>query len=122
MVKRIEKKTMKALSLKQPWANLVAEGKKTIETRKWSTKYRGDLVICSSRKPEIERYGCAICIVELYDVGPMKKEHEKAACIEVYKGAHSWFLRNLRKIDPVFPIHGQLGIYDLEIPEGVLAR
>lgn len=115
-------KKMKAISLKQPWANMIAEGKKTIETRKWSTKYRGDLVICSSRKPKIEPYGCAICIVELYDEGPMKKEHEKAACIEVYKGARSWFLRNLRKIDPFFPVQGQLGIYNLEIPDGVLIR
>ena len=122
MAKRIKKKTMKALSLKQPWANLIAEGKKTIETRKWSTKYRGDLVICSSRKPEIKPYGCAICVVELYDVKPMKKEDEKAACIEIYKGAYSWFLRNLRKIDPVFPIQGQLSIFNLEIPDGILVR
>ncbi|MCH7641277.1 ASCH domain-containing protein [Patescibacteria group bacterium] len=113
---------MKAISLKQPWANLIAEGKKTIETRKWATKYRGDLIICSSKMPKIKPYGCAICIVELYDVGPMKKEHEKGACIKVYEGAQSWFLRNLRKIDPVFPVKGQLGIYDLEIPDGALVR
>lgn len=31
----------KAISLKQPWANWVAEGKKMIETRKWTTRYRG---------------------------------------------------------------------------------
>ncbi len=79
-------------------------------------------MICSSRKPKIEPYGCAICIVELYDVGPMTKEHEEAACIKVYKGARSWFLRNLRKIDPVFPVQGQLGVYNLEIPGGVLLR
>lgn len=120
MLKRIEKKTMKAISLKQPWANLVAEGKKTIETRKWATKYRGDLVICSSQTPKIKPYGCALCVVELYNIEPMRKEHEKEACIEVYKGARSWFLRNLRKIDPVFPVHGQLSIYNLEIPRGVL--
>jgi len=120
MSRRIEKKTMKALSLKQPWANLIAEGKKTIETRKWSTKYRGDLVICSSLKPKIKPYGSALCMVELYNIEPMRQEHEKEACIGIYKGAYSWFLRNLRKIDPVFPIHGQLGIYDLEIPDGVL--
>lgn len=74
---------LKAISLKQPWANLVASGKKTIETRKWSTKYRGDLVICSSQNPKIEPYGKALCIVELYDVKPMEKKHEKGACIKV---------------------------------------
>ena len=36
---------MKALTLWQPWASLVALGKKRIETRSWSTKYRGELAI-----------------------------------------------------------------------------
>lgn len=36
---------MKALTLWQPWASLVALGNKRIETRSWSTKYRGDLAI-----------------------------------------------------------------------------
>ena len=106
---------MKAISLKQPWANLVASGKKTIETRKWSTKYRGDLVICSSQKPKIEPYGKALCIVELYDVKPMAKKDEKKACIKVHLGAHSWFLRNLRPIVPPIPIKGSLGIYNLKL-------
>lgn len=34
---------MKALTLWQPWASLVALSEKTIETRCWSTKYRGEL-------------------------------------------------------------------------------
>ena len=104
----------KAISLKQPWANLVASGKKTIETRKWSTNYRGDLVICSSQKPKIDPAGYALCIVELYDVRPMEKKDEKKACVKVYPRAHSWFLRNLRPIKP-FPVKGSLGIYNLEI-------
>ena len=33
------------LSLHQPWASLVALGVKNIETRSWSTKYRGPLAI-----------------------------------------------------------------------------
>jgi hypothetical protein len=36
---------MKALTLHQPWATAVAEGIKTIETRSWSTSYRGPLAI-----------------------------------------------------------------------------
>lgn len=36
---------MKALTLRQPWASLVALGVKTIETRGWSTSYRGPLAI-----------------------------------------------------------------------------
>lgn len=36
---------MKALTLWQPWATLVAMGEKKIETRCWQTKYRGELAI-----------------------------------------------------------------------------
>lgn len=40
---------MKALSLTQPWATLIAVGAKTIETRSWSTPYRGPLAIHASK-------------------------------------------------------------------------
>ncbi len=44
---------MKAISLHQPWASLVATGVKTIETRSWSTKYRGPLAIhAAKRQPD----------------------------------------------------------------------
>jgi hypothetical protein len=36
---------MKALTLYQPWATLIATGHKRIETRSWATKYRGPLAI-----------------------------------------------------------------------------
>lgn len=36
---------MKALTLTQPWATLIALGEKTYETRSWSTDYRGPLAI-----------------------------------------------------------------------------
>ena len=112
---RLKKQIYKAISLKQPWANLVASGKKTIETRKWTTKYRGDLIICSSKRPDISPAGYALCIVELYDVKPMTKEHEKKACIKIYKGAYSWFLRNIRPLKKVVPVKGSLGIFDLNL-------
>jgi hypothetical protein len=41
---------MKALTLWQPWATLVAMGEKRIETRNWSTKYRGELAIHAAAK------------------------------------------------------------------------
>ena len=40
---------MKAISLWQPWAKLVAVGAKTIETRGWSTSYRGPLAIHAAK-------------------------------------------------------------------------
>jgi len=39
---------MKALTLWQPWASLVATGDKGFETRSWQTKYRGKLAIHAS--------------------------------------------------------------------------
>lgn len=36
---------MKTLTIRQPWASLIAAGVKTIETRSWSTRYRGPLAI-----------------------------------------------------------------------------
>lgn len=43
---------MKALTLHQPWATLVAYGIKTIETRSWSTRHRGPLAIHAAVTPE----------------------------------------------------------------------
>ena len=40
---------MKAISLWQPWASLMQTGAKQIETRSWSTNYRGPLLICSTK-------------------------------------------------------------------------
>ena len=52
---------MRTLSIRQPWAWLVATGIKPIENRKWTTRYRGPLAIQAARLPaaiseaEIER-------------------------------------------------------------------
>lgn len=40
---------MKALTLTQPWAQLVTLGAKKIETRSWSTNYRGPLAIHAAK-------------------------------------------------------------------------
>lgn len=40
---------MRALTLTQPWATLVAIGAKRIETRSWSTSYRGRIVIHAAK-------------------------------------------------------------------------
>ena len=50
---------MRALSLLQPWASLVAWGLKHLETRSWSTAYRGPLGIHASLgKPRHVRILC----------------------------------------------------------------
>lgn len=40
---------MKAITLTQPWATLVAIGAKRIETRSWATRYRGPLAIHAAK-------------------------------------------------------------------------
>jgi hypothetical protein len=41
-----------ALSLKQPWAALLANGHKTIEVRRWPTARRGRILIHAARVPD----------------------------------------------------------------------
>lgn len=49
---------MNALTIRQPWASLIAAGVKTIETRSWSTKYRGPLAIhAGTSKPKRSAVG-----------------------------------------------------------------
>lgn len=44
-----ERRGMKAITLTQPWATLVAIGAKKIETRSWATGYRGRLAIHAAK-------------------------------------------------------------------------
>ena len=41
---------MKALSIWQPWAQLLATGVKHDETRSWGTKYRGPILIHAAKR------------------------------------------------------------------------
>ncbi len=50
---------MKAITLTQPWASLVAIGAKRIETRSWKTAYRGPLAIHAAKGfPDSAQYIC----------------------------------------------------------------
>ncbi|WP_438350915.1 ASCH domain-containing protein [Paenibacillus sp. FA6] len=41
---------MKAITIIQPWATLIALGEKKFETRSWATKHRGPLAIHAGKK------------------------------------------------------------------------
>lgn len=121
---------MKAISLKQPWASAIVwrprergylqdqafNSQKTIETRTWSTNYRGELLIVASKMPLITGLpvGQAVCITRLADCRPMTKDDEFAAQCGLYDGAWAWVLEDIRPIEP-FAVKGQLKIY--EVPE-----
>ena len=93
---------MKALSVRQPWADLIAAGRKTIETRTWATRYRGDLLITSEKH--------AIAVVTLTDCRPMTEDDEAAACCELYDRAYAFVLEDPRAVAPI-EVRGQLRIY-----------
>lgn len=113
---------MKALTIKQPWAQLIVRGLKPVENRTWSTNYRGPLLIHAAatddRTPlrSIERqYGVSIrrdllhrgvivAVVELVDI---VTDHPSP----FFQGPYGWVLRNIRPL-PSMPMRGQMSIYD----------
>ncbi|NQU42141.1 ASCH domain-containing protein [bacterium] len=131
---------MKALSVKQPWVAGIMTGKKTIETRTWSTDYRGPLLICASKTfdlsalravadqvgksvPEFRStlaptLGKAVCVCNLVGCRPMTKEDEDLALCYSEPWHFSWVLQDVFQI-PSFAVRGQLGLFNVEIPSHV---
>lgn len=85
---------MKLISLWEPWATLMAIGAKRIESRSWSTPYRGWLAIQASKAGLSKRDladcleepafklalsgetlspGCIVAVVRLVDCSPMEE-------------------------------------------------
>lgn len=115
---QIDRMKIKAISLHQPWASMIAQGVKTIETRLWYTPYRGELLIVSTKKPEIEGLLCgfALCVVKIIDCRPMLVSDECNARCVWERRLYSWVLDDIRKIKP-FRVRGYQGIYEVEIEE-----
>lgn len=126
----------KALSVKQPYADLLTRvvfwdesgeyhAEKTIEVRSRNTKYRGDMLVCASAKPELagRMSGVTCGFVELYDVKPIEQftpEDWAATCIpekDRPRKGYGWMMRNPRRVVEM-PIKGQLGVYNLIVPKG----
>ena len=129
-------KTIKCLSVKQPWADLFVfpekKFRKTIEVRTWPTHYTGDLIITASKKRDMEaidwlceKYGflrqaflcqpvgVAICRVRLVECTPMLERDERAAMCPYAPGLWSWVLSDPVPLEPV-PIRGQLRLFEID--------
>lgn len=123
---------MKCLSLKQPYAILLACGKKTIESRRWNTRFRGDFLIHASKNVEIrscEYYGLNFKTLEkgaiigkatLYDVKkyPNNFEYEldykkHLSLKKIDKIAYGFLIKNATKFNRVIPYQGKLGFFDV---------
>ena len=135
----MSKDHIKAISLTQPWATLVALGEKRVETRSWMTHYTGLLAIHSSKTyPQWARelceqepfrtslYGCGLipqghvlCIVRLHgcrrteDVREQLTEKERAFG-DYSDGRFAWFLELVRKFEPTIPATGARGLWKWE--------
>jgi ASCH domain len=120
---------MKALSLKQPWAELVVSGKKTIELRSWDTKFRGKFLVHASLKPDKNwpaifgfkdlPVGCIVGEVELVDVKTYKNKKEfnndgpqHFAFGLYYKKVKGFVLKNHKRLKPK-PLKGKLGFFEV---------
>jgi len=125
---------LKALSFRQPWANLILQGKKTLDLRSWETKYRGPLAVYASL--EVEKEACAahgvdstslttgalVGIVDLVEVLPLNEAAYQARAAEHLNGRpwrerlFGWVLANPRWIEPPQVVKGRLNLFDVEIP------
>jgi hypothetical protein len=138
---------VKALSLTQPWASLVALGHKRVETRSWPTRYRGLLAIHASkgfpgwaqdfaaeerapgRVPARLPLGAVLCVVQLCSVVPTEEAEGRVSGLERHLGDYSpgryaWMLRLVEVFDEPVPARGSLGLWDWDRPQpgAVVAR
>ena len=133
---------MKVLSLMEPWATLIKEGKKYIETRSWKTSYRGELFIHASCKkikksdkhivellnliPNIPmEYGKILCKCELVDcicmdqefLNKIQKNKQEYICGEYKLGRYAWILKNIEPLDVPIQTKGHLSIWNYEFDD-----
>lgn len=127
---------MKVLSLTEPCATLINEGKKKIETRSWKTDYRGELYIHASStkipknwKEDKEfmslvenvplNFGNIICKCQLVDCVYMTKEyvenmkktnHIEYICGMYEEGRYAWILDDIKPLNTPIKAKGQLNI------------
>ena len=110
---------MKSISIKNPFAHLIMCGEKPYEFRTWSTKYRGDLLVCSSANPKINDTisGHALCVVRLNDVIQVTKNNYHdfgLSRADLPDGKlYAWQLTDLRIIKP-FPVKGKLNFFNVD--------
>lgn len=109
---------MKALSVRNPWAQLIFQCEKTFEYRTWKTNYRGDLLICSTASPKIVDTICghAMCVVRLNDIIEVTKDNYREFEDDLTPddiGIYAWQLTDLRYIQS-FPIKGKQGFANVD--------
>ena len=131
---------IKVLSIIEPWATLIKERKKFIETRSWKTSYRGELYIHASNKkikekdekiiellkliPDITMgYGHIICKCKLVDcvymdqefLDKIQKNKQEILCGEYSLGRYAWILEDIESLEKSIPAKGHLNIWKFNL-------
>ena len=129
---------MKALSFRQPWAELVLRGAKSMDLRTYSVAYRGPLALHAAKKLDREACdrlglsaeglttGAVVGVVELVDVVELDKP-----AYEAWKDRHlasrrfrtpqyGWVFEAPRRTVKPFPVAGKRRLFDVELPEILL--
>lgn len=130
---------MKAITIKQPFASLIAAGLKEYEFRTWKTAYRGGLLIHAGKtvdKEAMKKFeklglsyplGCIIAKASLTDcvkvTDDVRAELRRKNAL-VYSGTtenlqwdgYGFKLENIQRMDPV-PASGMLGLWEYDLQE-----
>lgn len=128
---------MKVITVKQPFATLIAEGLKEYEFRTWKTKYRGDILIHAGKgidKEAMKRYehlnleyplGQIIakatitdCVYVDKDLKDQLQEKDPLVYYGIIRKDSTWDgygfkLENTKKITPI-EINGKLSLWDYD--------
>lgn len=124
---------MKALSFRQPWAELVLQGRKTMDLRTYNTHYRGRLAIHASQTAEVEKCwenelnpdnldaGGIVGTIELVDVIPLDEaayqEHMDAhlAGRRWREGLYGWVLARPERLPEFVPARGRTNLFNIDL-------
>ena len=126
---------MKCISLKQPYAEMLAVGKKIIECRKWCTKFRGDFLIHASKNVDIKSCnyynidensiikGAIIGKANLYDVKKylnykdflLDANKHLSIGIPDDKTIYVFLIKDAAKLEQMIPYKGKLGFFDVNL-------
>ena len=122
---------MKVLSLKQPFVELILEGKKKIELRRWNTNFRGEFLIHASKNSDEEAMkkfgfnelplGFILGKAKLTDVKHYASDSEFNKDKELHLASKNWgdfgfVLENPVRIEPI-PARGQLNFWEFKVAE-----
>ena len=126
--------TVPALSIRQPWAELILRGVKRVELRSWHTHYRGPLWIHTGRRvdsaaaalhgisdPYAGGYvgGATLAAVVELDVGRWSQWADLHLGGGYEPGQHGWVLTDVGRLADPVPAPGRLGLF---YPEAEVAE